>query len=208
MEKIFDFLHLRKPGRIIGIVFIALALAFEIAEFILEIFEHGFYFENLFVLTFEVLTCSFIIYSLIKKNIKLLEVAIVILKTFEGTYYPLRSAQRLDAMLHNPTTTSFEVTNHIFFAISAFFMVFALVVYSVHKLNGRMVFWNIMKMLILVASILMLTSTILYIIEFRHSNVWFEVFEPVSLTCMFFGVYGTCEYIEGELHREKKANIA
>ena len=65
-----------------------------------------------------------------------------------------------------------------------------------------------MKLLILIASVLMLASTIMYAIDFAHCTVWFEIFEPISLMMMFFGVYGTCEYIEGELHREKKANLA
>lgn len=208
MQKIFDFIRIKRHPVIIGIILLSIALILETIEFIASVALEGFLFENLFAYIFDLFVNGFIVMSLSFKNVALIEVGLIVIKTFDGTYYPLRSCQRLDSIILNGVDT-FYLVNHILFAASAFSLLIALILFCIYKVNGQMKFWEVMKIVVLICSLLMFTSSVLYIIALIKGNItWEEVLEPIYLTCMFVGVYAACEYIEGVEHRAKKANIA
>ena len=207
MHKLFDFLQIKKKAKLVAIIMLIVALCFEIVEFTSETISNGFSFEYFFAFIFDIAVTALIVFSLIKINIKLLEISIVVLKTFEGTYYPMRSAERLDVILSAGTVDTFNLVTHIFFAIASICMLIALVFYCLYKLTGRLVLWDIMKICMLTSSLAMIISAVLYTVEISRGEIhWEEILEPLTLACMFLGVYATCEFIEEEVEN-KKTNV-
>ena len=105
MEQGINLIKNKHVARMLAIVLISIALIIESIEFFSELQAEGFLFENLFAYIFEIVTNGLLIYALITKKPQLIEIAIIVLKVFEGTYYPLRSSQRLDALLASEAST-------------------------------------------------------------------------------------------------------
>ena len=109
----------------LAIVLILISLLVQVVEFIAVSMLDRFLLENLFAFLFEIVTNGFLIYALITKNNALIEVSLIVLKVFEGTYYPLRSFQRLDTLIYGGGN-DFYIVSHILFASAAFSLLLAL----------------------------------------------------------------------------------
>ena len=209
MDKFFRFLRVKKRPTEIAFVSLVLALILETLDFVLLVREIGFYFERCFAFIFDVLVIIFVLYGILKRNEKLLEIAVVVLKAFEGTYYPLLACQKIDILVASVTPHDFYIADYVIFGISAFMMFIALIFYCIHKVTGTIRTWNFMKLCILIASFAMIINTILFSIATVRGVVeWNEIVEPICLSFMFFGVYATCEYIEEKINHVKKVNLA
>ena len=209
MQKLFDILHVKSHPKTIALIALISALILETIEFIFEVRDEGFLYERLFTFIFDALVILFVIFSIIKNNIKVLEISIVVLKTFEGTFYPLIACRRLDRIIASDKVDTFYMVNHILFGVASAFMLIALIIYCVHKFTGTVRSWNLMKLAILIASLVSFISAIMFTIEtIRGTVIWEEVIGPYCLALMFFGVYATCEYIEERATHVKKVNIA
>ena len=201
MEQGINLIKNKHVARMLAIILILIALILESVEFFSELHAEGLLFENLFAYIFEIVTNGLLIYALITKKPPLIEIALIVLKVFEGTYYPLRSSQRLDALLASEAST-FSVVTHVLFAIAAFSLLFGLIFFCVYKLRGEKVrHWDLMKVWVLIASIFMFAIVILYIIEMvKYQEMsWEELLEPVALTVLFLGMFMTYEYVEEEI---------
>lgn len=197
MTKLFNFIRIKYAAKYVAVIALSIALVLQTTEFISATIVEGFLSEHLFSFLVDLATSSFIIYAILAKHIKLLEISVIVLKTFEGTYYPLRSTQRIDALIASTGTTLFYVINHIIFAVASGMMLVSLIVFCIFKVNDKKKYWNIMKLCILIAAIVMLVSSVLYTINIVSGGIeWTELLEPYSLVLMFLGVYATCEYIE------------
>lgn len=181
-----------------AIVLIGIAILISINEFIFLCIQQGFLYENLFAFVFEFVSNSLLLYSLIRKKTVLIEIALVVLKVFEATYYPLRSCQRLDQLSLFDNMPQFYVISHSLFAVGAFALLIGLIFYCLFKLRGKRIYWDIMKLWVLLSSVFMLVMSILYIIEvYSNPNmVWEEMLEPVTLCILFLGMFMTYEYVE------------
>ena len=197
MTKLFNFIRIKYAAKYVAVIALSVALTLLTIEFISETINDGFLSENLFSFFVDLITSILIIYAILTKHIKLLEISVIVLKTFEGTYYPLRSTQRIDALIASPGTSLFYVINHIIFAVASGMMLVSLIVFCIFKVNDKKKYWNIMKLCILIAAVVMLVSSVLYTINIVSGGIeWTELLEPYSLVLMFLGVYATCEYIE------------
>ena len=201
MEQGINLIKNKHVARMLAIVLISIALIIESVEFFSVAFEDRLLFENLFAYIFEIVSNGLLIYALIRKKPPLIEIALIVLKVFEGTYYPLRSSQRLDALLASEAST-FSIVTHILFAIAAFSLLFGLVFFCIYKLKDESIkFWDIMKVWVLIASVFMFSIVILYLIEmikYREMS-WEELLEPIALTVLFLGMFMTYEYVEEEI---------
>lgn len=199
MAKEFNLIKNKGAARLLGIITISIALLIVTLEFIFTTTFEGFTFENLVTYLFELIVNGVLIYSLIIKKPTLIEISLVVAKVFEGTYYPIRSAQRLDILVRSEVDT-LEVVSHIFFAVTAFSLLVALLLFCIYKVLDKKVFWDAMKISILVSTSLMLISTVFYIITtiMYQGLGWEEILEPLSMSIMFFGMFAICEYVEEE----------
>ena len=202
-EKVIDKrgFNLIKNQRVaywLAIVLITIALLISINEFIFLCYQDGFLYENLFAFVFEFVTNGMLLYSLIRKKSVLIEIALVVLKVFEATYYPLRSCQRLDMLILIEGMPQFYVVSHTLFAVGAFALLIGLIFYCLFKLRGRRLYWDIMKLWVLLSAVFMFVMSIIYIVEvFRNSEMmWEEMLEPVTLCVLFVGMFMTYEYVE------------
>lgn len=201
MIKDFNLIKDKYRARKIAIVFISVALLFSSLEFIFGLTFGHFRYENLFAFLFELLANGILILAVVKMNVELVEIALVVLKVFEGTYYPLRSSQRLDALLAKQVIDPFDIGIHILFAIAAFSLLFALIFFCIYKYNNKKKQWDIMKWCIIVSTVMMLASVVMYsvYIATHNGNEWREIFEPLSMTMLFIGMFATCEYVEEDI---------
>lgn len=209
MNVIFKLLTVKKHPT--GVAFIALlfGLSFLTLSFVTEIIHQEILLQKIFAYVFEVMIIIFVLYSIIRKNTKVLEISIVVLKTFEGSYYPLIACAKLDTVIFGNFFDPFYVVNYIIFGVASLFMLVALIFYCTYKSHGKRTSWNFMKLFILLASSAMFVSSIFFVVETVRGTVhWSEIFEPIALCSLFFGVYATCEYIEEKVEHVKKANIA
>ena len=199
MNKGFNLIKSKALARGLAIGLIAAALAVMTLEFILDIVFEGFYFENLFAYFFELVFSGGLLYAIIVKNPPIIEICLVVLKVFEGSYYPLRATQRIDAIL-NSNVSNFELANHLLFALAALLLLIALIFFCIYKYKNLLKYWDIMKFLLLGASLLTLVSTILYLV-FSLSNAgqdWEEILQPAAMSLLCIGMFMTCEYVEEE----------
>jgi len=197
--KSFNLIKNKHAAYLLAIVLIIIALAIETVEFISESILGVFLFENLFTYIFELVTNGLLIYALIRRNSILIEIALVVLKVFEGTFYPIKSCERLDSLLLAQDGTTFDIIAHILFAISAFSLLFGLICYCIYKYANKIKYWDIMKIWVLIAACFMLGVSVLYVIDFVHENIsWEEMLEPIALTILFLGMFMTYEYVEEE----------
>jgi len=183
----------------LAIVLILISLMIQVVEFIAVSMLDRFLLENLFAFLFEIVTNGFLIYALITKNNALIEVSLVVLKVFEGTYYPLRSFQRLDTLIYGGGS-DFYIVSHILFASAAFSLLLALIFFCIYKYKDTVKHWSAMKIAILVAAFFMLLIVIIYIIAFIiiEAMPWTEILEPISLVFLFVGMFMASEYVEEE----------
>ena len=190
-----------KLANMLAIILISIALVLETVEFAFDCTTGAFLFQNLFAYIFEVVTNELLIYALIRKHPPLIEIALVVLKVFEGTYYPIKSCERLDSLLLAQDGSTLDIVSHILFAISAFSLLFGLIFYCIYKLSDKIKYWDIMKFWVLIASFFMFGITILYIVDFAlHGEIsWEELLEPIALTILFLGMFMTYEYVEEEI---------
>ena len=181
-----------------AIVLITIALLISINEFIFLCIQDGFLYENLFAFVFEFSTNGMLLYSLIRKKSVLIEIALVVLKVFEATYYPLRSCQRLDMLILLEGLPQFYVVSHSLFAVGAFALLIGLIFYCLFKLWGKRIFWDIMKLWVLLSSVFMFIMSIVYIVEVSTNSQmqWEEMLEPITLCILFLGMFMTYEYVE------------
>ena len=128
-DKGFNFVKNQRVAYWLAISLISIALIVSINEFIFLSLQQGFLYENLFSFIFEFVTNGMLIYALIRRKSVLVEIALVVLKVFEATYYPLRSCQRLDFLLEANNVPSFYIISHALFAIGAFSLLIALIFY-------------------------------------------------------------------------------
>ena len=199
-EKGVNLIKNMKVARRMAMLLINISLIVQVIEFIFNIID-AFSFETLFAFVFEVITNGILIYALNRKKPVLIEIALVVIKVFEATYYPLRSCQRLDTITAVSEVPMFYIVVHIMFAIGAFSLLFGLIFYCVYKVWDSIRFWDIMKIWVVLASIFMFVNTILYIVELsKNPNMnWTEILEPIALTFLFFGMFATYEYVEEEI---------
>lgn len=199
-EKGVNLIGNMKIARRLAIVLINISLMIQVVEFIFNIMD-AFSFETLFAFVFEIITNGILIYALNRKKPVLIEIALIVIKIFEATYYPLRSCQRLDTITAIAEVPTFYIVVHIMFAIGAFSLLFGLIFYCVYKVWDSIRFWDIMKIWIILASIFMLINTILYAVELSKNQDmrWTEILEPIALTILFAGMFVTYEYVEKEI---------
>ena len=198
MRVEFNFINNKELAKQLAVILLSIALFFVIAEFICNILYKGFYFEDLVGYVFEFLFNGSLIYALIRKKTTLIEITLVLLKVYEGTYYPLRSAQRLDTLNMYSNASQFDISTHILFAIAAFSLLIALFLFCIYKARNNNSAWGLMKISILIATVMMVISTgfYIYLVSSEGGDRWLELFEPISLSILFFGMFLTCEYVE------------
>ena len=197
-KKGFNLVKNQRVAYWAAIVLISIAILISINEFVFLCLQYGLLFENLFSFVFEFVSNSLLIYSLIRKRTVLIEIALVVLKVFEATYYPLRSCQRLDSIIVIQNLPQFYVVSHSLFAIGAFALLIALIFYCLFKLWKKVIFWDIMKFWVLLSSTFMFVMSIVYIVEvYRNPDMmWEEMLEPITLCILFLGMFMTYEYVE------------
>lgn len=185
---------------LLAITLITIALIIETVEFVFSCFSEIFLFQDLFAYIFEVVTNGLLIYALISKKSVLIEIALIVLKVFEGTFYPIKSCERLDSLLLAQDGSTLDIVSHILFAISAFSLLFGLIFFCIYKYKDDIKYWDIMKLWVFIASAFMFGITILYIIDFAVNGEmsWEEILEPIALTILFLGMFMTYEYVEEE----------
>lgn len=188
-------------AHLFAIILISIALIIETVEFAFECTSGEFLFQTLFAYIFEVVTNGLLIYALIKKYPPLIEIALIVLKVFEGTYYPIKSCERLDSLLLAQEGSVLDIVSHILFAISAFSLLFGLIFFCIYKLNDKIKYWDIMKLWVFIASFFMFGIAVLYIIDFAINGdmEWEELLEPIALAILFLGMFMTYEYVEEEI---------
>ena len=198
--KGFNLIRNKKVAHYLAMILIAVALLIEAIEFITICVEEHFSFEAMFAFIFEVVTNGALIYALARKKAVLIELALVIIKVFEASYYPLESCERLDMLMSIADLPPFYLVTHVLFAVSAFSLLVALIFFCAYKLRNNVRMWDIMKIWVLLSAFAMLVTTVLYIVEInRDENMdWSEILEPIALTILFTGMFMTYEYVEEE----------
>lgn len=194
--KIFNLIKSKEAARLLAMFIISITIVLETVEYFVDL-RHGFTYERLFPYVFDMIANIFIVGTLIAKKIALIEVALIVLKVFDGTYYPFVSAQRLDALLMTQHYTVESITYYVLFATAAFLLIVALFFFCVFKYNNSRKAWDVMKMFIMGSAVLMLVAIGLYIHEITIGNVhWENILEPCCLFFLFTGMFLTCEYVE------------
>ena len=196
----FNLVKNKNRARMVAIVINTIALLLAANEFVISIINTGFWLENLASFLFELLLNTALIISLLIKEIEFIEMSLVLLKVYEGTYYPIISAQRLDALMQDEAR-ALTIANHTMFASFSFMLLISLLFFVLFRLTHKNHFWHLMKLVILVGSVLMCVSIAIHIFDIAYSNGWNKwhvILEPISLAVLMVGMFLSCEYVEEE----------
>ncbi|MCR4879520.1 MAG: hypothetical protein K5906_01000 [Bacilli bacterium] len=200
-QRGFNLIKNKHTARMLAIVLISIALILVCVEYAVEVAHGAFTYEYTFEFVFEVIANVILIRALFKKNPTLIEISLVVLKVFEGFYYPLASAQQLDALLKDPNTETANYVAHILFAVAAASLFAALILFCFYKVKDNIKYWTAMKVCVLVSAFMMFVTTIfglVFIIMLDYKE-WELLLSPVALTILFVGMFNTYEYVEEEI---------
>ncbi len=200
-QKGFNLIKNKHVARMLAIVLISIALVLVSIEYIAEVAHGNFSYEYTFAFVFEVVTNLVLIGALAKKTPSLIEISLVILKVFEGFYYPLVSAQQLDALLKDQNAEVIDYIAHILFAVAAASLFAALILFSFYKVKNNIKYWTAMKICVLVSALMMVITIIFIAVALiaLKSNEWEYILSPIALTILFVGMFATYEYVEEEI---------
>ena len=196
MEKFFALLSKTKHAWICALVGFALVIGMQCASFTTQCFVNkGFDLYSFGVFFFEVLFCTLTIIGLAKKNKKWVLFVLCIFKVYDGVHYPLMCLQ--EAHEWQEMTTVHQKCGFIFFTIASILLLFAFACFVLEHFLNKEVFWNLMKLALLVSAAFMVAGFISYMITTSVEQLPFKVvLEPLCLAILNVAMFFGCNYVE------------
>ena len=196
MEKLFALLSKTKHAWICALVGFILVIGLQILSFTTQCVDLGFDGYSFGVFFFEVAFCALTILGLAKKNKKWVLFVLCVFKVYDGVHYPLLCLQELGEW--KEMTTVHQQIGFIFFVIASILLFVAFVCFVLEHFLEKEVFWNLMKLCLLISAVFMIAGFISYSITiFTDSTRPYRIiYEPLCLAVLNIAMFFGCNYVE------------
>jgi len=198
MRKINLFIS--KHAYLIAISLFTIALGINVAACAGSFAHEGFSLFILFLALFEIIFHVLLIYALVKKNQKLTNLSIVLIKTYDAIAYTLLIGIRGDQHIAKQTSLqTFEIINFVSYALAAILLIIILILFCFSTLTKKPKYWKKMEACLVIAILIIFICFICETVNcIMYSSLWYKFLEPLYLSFLLTGMLIVCHYIESK----------
>lgn len=186
--------HNYAPARYFATGLYMLALGIDIFHFIYETVNYGFTYYGFTILFIDVIFGFFLIYGISRRNLKLLDLMLIIYKVFDGTYFMIVGSRRIDAEHFNMLDS---IASYLV-ALAGIVSFITLLFFCLHTYFKNRKFWTCVKISIIVTGIILAVAVALMVTNvILEPGLEFYYMTEVLFMCMqTFVIYAVCEYVD------------
>ena len=179
--------------RLAAIIFYIFAVTVDIFRFSFEVASGAFLLYELAVIIFDTIFGFALLFGLFKRNYGLIDLMLVILKVWDGTFFILNSFMKFDSGHINYLE---RITNDFLLAagilsLTTFFF------FCLHYYYEENKYWKWIEFTVFLTGIALLGATIVAIINCTTGDIqWFNVMEIVAMCLQTLAIYFVCRYVE------------
>lgn len=181
------------PMRLLALIFYILAVAVDIFRFSFEVAGGAFLYYELAVIIFDTVFGFALVFGLFKRNYGLIDLMLVILKVWDGTFFILNSLMKFDSGHIN---TLERITNDFLLAAGILSLV-TFFFFCLHYYYEENKYWHWIEFTVFLTGIAFIGATTVAIINCASGGVqWFYVMEIVAMCMQTIAIYFVCRYVE------------
>ena len=193
MDLIVDTAKYKKIAKLIAIILFIIGITIAIVEFVGGCVNNEFTWFSLGSFIFHVIFFIFLLTGLLSKKDKISELALTILKVFDGVFYPLLALRRFDSTNWSDLYSRWE---SITFAIAALFVFLVLLFFVFEKATHKRIYWNLILLFLALSSLAILSNFIVMVVNQKVlQKSWNYALESLYLSFLFAGMYLVCASI-------------
>lgn len=181
------------PMRLAALIFYIIAVAVDIFRFSFEVASGAFLYYELAVIIFDTVFGFALVFGLFKRNYGLIDLMLVILKVWDGTFFILNSLMKLD----NGHINYLERITNDFLLAAGILSLTTFFFFCLHYYYEENKYWHWIEFTVLLTGIALLGATIVAIINCTTGDIqWFNVMEIVAMCLQTLAIYFVCRYVE------------
>jgi len=183
----------KSPMRIIAIVLYSIAIVADIGRFIFQMTSGTFALYELAVLIFDTFFGLALLFGLFKRNYSLIDLMLVILKVYDGTFFILNSLMKID----NGHINTLDFTSNMFLVAAGVVSLITFIFFCFHYYYEENKYWKWIESSVMLTAILLFVAAVLTIVSYVNNQVnWFYVAEILAMCMQTFAIYFVCKYVE------------
>ena len=171
---------------LIAVIFFTIGIILEIVELIFQIIDKEINAFNVgsFILHFTFY--AFLTFGLFSRKDKITDIGLMVLKVFDGVFYPLLALQRIDKFRWNTAIGSVEIITFLSAAIMVFLVLFFFIC---EKIKPRKIYWHLVIVFLFLSAISILANFISMCIDANmYQKIWTTGLESGYLCLLFSGM--------------------
>ena len=180
------------PMRLAALILYMVAIVVDIFRFSFEMASGTFLYYELAVITFDTIFGLVLVFGLFKRNYGLIDLMLVILKVYDGTFFILNSLNKIDTghiNLLERLSNDFLLTAGIISLITFFF-------FCLHYYFEENKYWRWIEFTVLLTGVALLGATIVSFINCLNGGVqWYSVLEIVAMCFQTLAIFFVCLYV-------------
>lgn len=181
------------PMRLAALVLYIFAVSVDIFRFSFEVASGTFLYYELAVIIFDTVFGFALVFGLFKRNYGLIDLMLVILKVWDGTFFILNSLMKFD----NGHINSLERITNDFLLAAGILSLTTFFFFCLHYYYEENKYWRWIELTVFLTGIALLGATIVSIINCSTGGIqWFNVMEIVAMCLQTLAIYFVCRYVE------------
>ncbi|MBE6134314.1 MAG: hypothetical protein E7178_06605 [Erysipelotrichaceae bacterium] len=181
------------PMRLTALILYIFAVAVDIFRFAFEVADGAFLYYELAVIIFDTVFGFALVFGLFKRNYGLIDLMLVILKVWDGTFFILNSLMKFD----NGHINSLELITNDFLLAAGILSLTTFFFFCLHYYYEENKYWRWIEFTVFLTGIALLGATIVSIINCSTGGIqWFNVMEIVAMCLQTLAIYFVCHYVE------------
>ena len=179
--------------RVIAMVLYFIAIAIDITRFVFQLMSGEFILYDMAVLIFDTLFGMTLLFGLFKRNYSLIDLMLVILKVYDGTFFILNSLMKID----DGHINTLDFTTNMFLVAAGVVSLLTFVFFCFHYYFEENKYWKWIESTVFLTGLLLLFAVILSAINYFDQQVeWFYVVEIIAMCVQTFAIYFVCRYVQ------------
>ena len=164
----------------------------DLARFGYEVKDGAMLYYDIAVFALDLIFGIALLWGLIRRNFALIDLMLVILKVYDGTFFILKSLARIDAGHINLLD---QISNYFLLGAGILSLI-TLLFFCFHYYYEKNRFWNWIMITVILTGFLLLVSSVLSIINHVANGIdWPDIIEASFMCVETFAVYFVCRYV-------------
>ena len=181
------------PMRLAALIFYIFAVIVDIFRFSFEVASGTFLYYELAVIIFDTVFGFALVFGLFKRNYGLIDLMLVILKVWDGTFFILNNLMKFD----NGHINYLERMTNDFLLAAGILSLTTFFFFCLHYYYEENKYWHWIEFTVFLTGIALLGATIVSIINCTTGDIqWFNVMEIVAMCLQTLAIYFVCRYVQ------------